>query len=55
MNTLLQPTTILLLFVLVRAGDLAISAANGRDFLRAIVYGFTALLALIAIIISFLH
>ncbi len=51
MKTLLQPLFILLLFVLVRAGDLAISAAIGRGILRAVCYGIVAVLALIAVII----
>lgn len=48
---LLQPTIILLLFMCIRAGDLAISAGT-RDVLRAILYGFVALLAPIALILS---
>lgn len=52
MHTLLQPLFVIVLFVCVRSGDLAISAAIGRDTLRAILYGLTALLALIVIIVT---
>lgn len=47
---LIQPLNVLLLFVLVRAGDIAISAAKAGDTIRAILYGFVAVLALIAVI-----
>lgn len=50
MRTILQYQFVLLLFVCVRAGDIAIGAAYNRDTLRAICYGITALLALIAMI-----
>lgn len=52
MHTLIQPLFVLALFVCIRAGDLAISAAIGRDTLRAILYGLTALLALIVMIVT---
>lgn len=52
MKSLIQPTTILLLFICVRSGDLAIGAAIARDVLRAVLYGVVALLALIALIIA---
>ena len=52
MTSLLQSTIILLLFVLVRAGDVAITAAQVRDLLRAVCYGLVALLALIALVIA---
>lgn len=52
MKALIQPTTILLLFVCVRAGDLAIGAAIARDVLRAVLYGATSILALIALIVA---
>ena len=52
MHALLQPLFVLVLFVCVRAGDIAIGAAVGRDTLRAILYGFTALLALIVLIVT---
>jgi hypothetical protein len=47
-----QSPFILLLFVLVRSGDLAISAAIARDIIRAVLYGIVAVLALISIILS---
>lgn len=50
MHTILQYQFIILLFVCVRAGDIAISAAYGKDTLRAVIYGITSLLALIAMI-----
>lgn len=52
MHQLIQPLFVVVLFVSIRAGDLAISAAIARDTLRAILYGLTALLALIAIIVT---
>lgn len=54
MHTLIQPLVVLLLFVLVRAGDLAISSAMARDTIRAVLYGLVAIRALIALIVSFL-
>jgi hypothetical protein len=51
MHTLIEPMTVVLLFVLVRAGDIAISAAAVRDVVRAICYGIVAVLALIALIV----
>lgn len=50
MKALIQPTTILL--ICIRAGDLAIGAAVGRDVPRAILYGAVALLALIALVVA---
>lgn len=52
MQKLLQPQLIVALFVMVRAGDLAIQAAAGRDTLRAIAYGFVAILALLVVILT---
>jgi hypothetical protein len=54
MGFFLQATGVLLLFLLVRAGDLAITAAQGRDTLRAICYGVVAVLALVVIILALL-
>ena len=51
MKTLLQPLFIVLLFVLVRSGDLAITSALARGIIRAVCYGIVAVLALIAVII----
>ena len=44
--------SVLVLFVCVRAGDIAIGAAVGRDTLRAILYGFTEIVALIVLIVT---
>lgn len=55
MPTFIQPTFILVLFVCIRAGDLAITASVAKDTLRAILYGITAILALVAIIIMLFH
>lgn len=52
MAVLLQPPFIILLFVLVRSGDLAISAGIARDTIRAICYGFIAILALIVVVLT---
>lgn len=52
MHNLIQPLFVVSLFVCVRAGDLAITAAIGRDYLRAILYGITAILALAAVIVT---
>lgn len=54
MRTLIQPTVVLLLFVLVRAADLAITAALAHSIVRAICYGIVALLALIALLLALL-
>ena len=51
MTTLLQPQIIVLLFVLVRSFDIAVSSAIARDTIRAIAYGIVAVLAIIASII----
>lgn len=50
MKTLTQPTTILLLFIVVRCADLAISAALAKSHIRAACYGIVAILALIALV-----
>jgi hypothetical protein len=52
MERLIQPVVVVLLFVLVRAGDIAIGAALARDTVRAIIYGIVAVLAVIALIVS---
>lgn len=54
MKALLTPTIVLIFFVLVRAADLAITAAIGRSFIRAICYGLVALAALIVMIVALL-
>lgn len=52
MSHFLQFPIILLLFVCVRAGDLAISAGVARDVLRAVLYAVVSLLALIALVLA---
>lgn len=54
MHTLLQPLVIILLFVLVRSADLAISAGIARDLIRTICYGIVAILALVAMVLLLL-
>lgn len=49
---LLQPLFIVLLFIVVRSGDIAITSAQMKDTIRAICYGIVAILALIALILS---
>lgn len=52
MHALIQPLFILVCFVLVRSTDLAISAAIGHDVVRTIAYGFVAVLAVIAVVVT---
>lgn len=52
MHQLLNFSMIVLLFVLVRAGDLAITHALTRDIIRAVAYGLVAILALIVLILT---
>lgn len=53
MSTILQPTLILLLFVLIRSGDIAISAIVAKNVWGAIIYGILALLAILGIFVLF--
>lgn len=56
MAKLLDIHTVLLLFALVRCGDIAISSARAGDTLRAIIYGLVALFALVAtFLLLFMH
>ena len=55
MHQLLSFSVIVLLFVVVRAGDIAISSSVARDVLRAVLYGLVALLALIALVLVLIH
>ncbi len=52
MKQLLAFPIIVLLFVMVRAGDLAISNAIAHSVIRAIAYGIVAILALLALILT---
>ncbi len=51
MRTLIQPSFVIILFVLVRAADLAIGAAIGRALIQAVAYGLVAILALLAVLL----
>lgn len=55
MQPFIQAAFITVLFVLARAGDLAISAAIGRSYIRAICYGIVAILALAFVVLALLH
>jgi hypothetical protein len=52
MSTFINPTFILVLFVLVRAGDIAISAAIARDTIRAIFYAIVSIFAMIFVVLT---
>ena len=52
MSTLINPQFILVLFVLIRAGDIAISAAIARDTIRAICYAIVAILSIIFVVLT---
>jgi uncharacterized MnhB-related membrane protein len=54
MHTLFTFQMVLLVFVLVRSADLAITNALVRAIIRAVFYSVVALLALIAIILTLL-
>jgi hypothetical protein len=51
MKQLITFPVVVILFVLVRSADLAISAAIARDIARAICYAIVAILALLAAIV----
>src|SRR6266487_2927710 len=51
MRTFIQPSFVLILFVLVRAADLAIGAAISRAIIQAVAYGLVAILALLAVLL----
>lgn len=52
MSTFINPTFILVFFILIRAGDLAISAAIARDTIRAICYAIASILAMIFVVLT---
>jgi hypothetical protein len=52
MSTLINPQFIIVLFVLIRAGDIAISAAIARDAVRSLLYGIVAILALVFVVLA---
>lgn len=47
MDKFINPQSVLLLFILVRTGDLAVEYAKGNAIVRAILYGLVFLAALI--------
>lgn len=51
MSHLITIPVVALLFVLVRAIDLAISAAIGKAYVRAVAYGLVGLLALLVTLV----
>lgn len=55
MQPFIQAAFITVLFVLVRAGDLAISAAIAHSYIRAFCYGIVAILALAFVVLALLH
>jgi len=48
---LVQPLFVMLVFITVRCGDIAITAGMARQYVHAIIYGIVAVLALVAAII----
>lgn len=52
MTVLLAPLFVLVLFVLVFAGDMFIGALRGRDIARSVAYGIVAVLALFSLFLS---
>ncbi len=52
MDKFLQAGFIVLLFVLIRAADLAITYGIARSYGRAVAYGIVAVLALIVVILA---
>ncbi len=54
MRALFTAQMVVLVFVLVRSADLAITNALARSIIRAVFYGVIALLALIAVILTLL-
>jgi hypothetical protein len=52
---LIEPLFVVLLFVLVRAADLAITSWRASDVARGILYGIVAVLAAIAVVVALLH
>ena len=52
MKTFLTFQAVTLLYVLVRAADLAITSAIGHAVIRAVCYGIVAVLALLVVILT---
>jgi hypothetical protein len=54
MKAFIQPLFLMVLYALVRSGDLAISAAIARSTIRAICYGIVAVFALLIVALTLL-
>jgi hypothetical protein len=52
MKALLQPLFVIVLFVLVRSADLAISSAIAHGTIRAVCYGIVAVFALLIVVLT---
>lgn len=52
MSTFINPQFILVFFILIRAGDLAISAAIARDTIRSVFYAISSILAIIFVVLT---
>lgn len=52
LRVFLQPAMIMVVFVLVRAGDIAICAAISRQTIRCVCYSIVAIFALIAVVLA---
>ena len=55
MNIIFAASFIIVLYVFGRSLDIAISSARANDVIRAIFYGLVALLAIIYLILQFIH
>lgn len=51
-NLFTNALLIIVIFVLVRSADIAISSAIARDIIRAIFYGIIAIIALVFVVLS---
>ena len=52
MGIWVMPLFLIVAYILIRCGDVAISASIARDTIRAIIYGILAALALLACIFA---
>jgi len=55
MQSFIQAAFITVAYVLVRAADLAVSAAIALASIRAVCYGIVAILALVFVVLALLH
>jgi len=51
-NLFTNSLLIIVIFVLIRSADIAISSAIARDIIRSIFYGIVAILALVFVVLS---